>query len=256
MTLYSELKQRRREHGASSLVAFGDPRYPRTDGDVVALEVGDAAVRSALTRSLGLQPLPSTLIEVQSITRLWGEGAAARLAEKATEDRVKDLGAEPDLIHFACHGIVDQRFPLDSALALTIPARPEEGQDNGLLQAWEIFEQVRIDADLVTLSACESGLGKEVAGEGLIGLTRAFQYAGARTVLAALWSVADVSTAELMRRFYTHFKAGDSKDVALQRAQVEFIAGPIEVRSEGATRLEDYSDPYHWAAFQVIGDWR
>jgi CHAT domain-containing protein len=68
------------------------------------------------------------------------------------------------MLRFACHGFLDEYSPLDSALALAIPARPEEGQDNGLLQAWGISEQVRIDADLVVLSACDSALGKEVAG--------------------------------------------------------------------------------------------
>ena len=109
--------------------------------------------------------------------------------EQATEERAKTVGKGVRYLHFASHGLLDERFPLNSALALTIPARPAEGQANGLLQAWEIFEQMRIDADLVTLSACETGLGKELGGEGLIGLTRAFQYAGARSVLASLWSV-------------------------------------------------------------------
>lgn len=101
---------------------------------------------------------------------------------------------------------------MDSALALTIPENPAEGQDNGLLQAWEIFEQVRINSDLVTLSACDTALGKEMGGEGLVGLTRAFQYAGAHSVLASLWSVSDRSTAELMKRFYGYLKECKSKD--------------------------------------------
>src|SRR5207344_546988 len=112
----------------------------------------------------------------------------------------------PRYIHFATHSVLDERFPLNSALVLSIPGKPIEGQDNGLLQAWEIFDQMRIDADLVTLSACGTALGKEMGGEGLIGLTRAFQYAGARSVLASLWKVEDKATGELMKRFYTHLK--------------------------------------------------
>ena len=92
----------------------------------------------------------------------------------------------------------------------SIPARTAQksidsanaGEENGLLQVWEIFEQLRIDADLVTLSACETALGDDVAGEGLIGLTRAFHYAGARTVLASLWALADDSTSDLMTKVY------------------------------------------------------
>ena len=122
---------------------------------------------------------------------------------------------------------------------------PEAGE-NGLLQAWEIFEQVRLDAELVTLSACQSGLGTEVAGEGLIGLTRAFQYAGARSVLASLWSVSDLSTAELMARFYRALRKGQPKDTALQEAQLAMIRGEA-----GLTLKEnrDLTHPCHWAAF-------
>ena len=103
---------------------------------------------------------------------------------------------------------------------------------------------MRIDADLVTLSSCASALGKEMSGEGILGLTRAFQYAGARSVLASLWEVSDESTGDLMRRFYRHLKQGRSKDLALQMAQREMIRSPRTAH------------PHRWAAFEVVGDWR
>jgi CHAT domain-containing protein len=140
--------------------------------------------------------------------------------------------------------LLDARFPLNSALALTLPSQRREGEENGLLQAWEIFEQVRLDADLVTLSACETALGAELAGEGLIGLTRAFHYAGARSVLASLWRVSDDSTAGLMTSVYGHLKAGVTKDEALRRGQL------------GAIKQPTTSAPFHWAAFTLSGDWR
>ena len=108
-------------------------------------------------------------------------------------------------------------------------------------------EQVRLDADLVTLSACESGLGQDQGGDGLLGLTRAFQYAGARSVVASLWGVGDDGTAELMRRFYGYLKAGESKDEALRHAQTDLLSGA----AGEAWRL-----PFHWAAFELFGDWR
>ena len=111
-----------------------------------------------------------------------------------------------------------------------------------MLQAWEVFESVRLDADLVTLSACETALGREMGGEGLVGLVRAFHYAGARAVLASLWAVSDRSTAELMQAFYARLRAGTPKDEALRQAQ-------LQVRR---TRPH----PFHWAAFQVSGDVR
>src|SRR4029434_7288742 len=123
---------------------------------------------------------------------------------------------DPSLVHFACHALADAASPLDSSLVLSLPADWKPGQPNGLLQAWEVFEQVRLDADLVTLSACGTALGEEMSGEGILGLTRAFQYAGARSVLASLWSVQDAATADLMTRFYRHLRHGGSKDEALQ----------------------------------------
>jgi CHAT domain-containing protein len=116
---------------------------------------------------------------------------------------------------------------------------------------------VRLDADLVVLSACESALGRELSGEGLIGLTRAFQYAGARSVAASLWSVADRATAELMTRFHRHYAAGLPKDEALRAAQIELIRGPIALdTSNGESLKMDASAPFFWAAFELFGDWR
>src|SRR4030095_12399070 len=100
---------------------------------------------------------------------------------------------------------------------------------NGLLQVWEIFESMRLDADLVVLSACESALGRELSGEGMIGLTRGFQYGGGRSVVASLWSVADQVTAELMARFHRHRAAGLAKDEALRAAQLELIREPLRI---------------------------
>ena len=163
---------------------------------------------------------------------------------RPTEGRAVSVGRGVPLIHYACHAYFNERFPLDSALVFTIPEKPEPGKDNGLLQAWEIIEKVRIDADLVTLSACDTGLGKEMGGEGLSGLTRAFQFAGARSVLASLWKIDDAPTADLMRRFYGHLKAGRAKDEALRLAQMELLGSPSS------------SHPRDWAGFTLIGDGR
>ncbi|MFL6290795.1 MAG: CHAT domain-containing protein, partial [Thermoanaerobaculia bacterium] len=199
-TVYAELARSRRpagpagDTGEERLAAFGDPVYrPLSPG-----AAADPEVREAVRRGLELVPLPSSGREIEAIADLY-PGAEVYLGSDATEERAKSLGPEARLVHFACHGLLDERFPLNSALALTLPEQTGEGQDNGLLQAWEIFESVRLDADLVTLSACDTALGREMGGEGLVGLTRAFQYAGARSVLASLWSVADVSTARFMK---------------------------------------------------------
>ena len=146
---------------------------------------------------------------------------------------------------------------MNSFLVFSVPDEFHEGVDNGLLQVWEIYESVRLQADLVVLSACETALGEEQRGEGLISLARAFQYAGARSVVASLWSVADQTTAELMIRFYRHLRSGLPKDEALRAAQLEFIRGPIEMEdADGNNVLKDAAAPYYWAGFQVFGDWQ
>jgi CHAT domain-containing protein len=121
--------------------------------------------------------------------------------------------------------------------ASDFPARAEDG----LLQMYEIFN-MKLNADLVVLSACETGLGKDVKGEGLIGLTRAFLYAGTPSVVVSLWKVEDRSTADLMVRFYRHLKGGKlSKAEALRQAQLELI------------REGKFTHPYHWAPFVLVG---
>ena len=250
-TVYAELKKSR--HAARSpgrLVAFGDPRYPAyTKGGADRIENPD--VRSVVSQGFRLAPLPSSREEVDAITSLFPGRAQKYLGAEATEERAKSLGKDARYVHFACHGSLDERFPLNSGLALAIPERPANGVDNGLLQAWEIFERVRIEADLVTLSACDTALGKEMGGEGLLGLTRAFQYAGARSVLASLWAVSDSSTPTLMKRFYGYLSAGRSPAEALRAAQVDLIRTP-----PGKGQGSRLSHPFRWAAFQLYGDWQ
>jgi CHAT domain-containing protein/Tfp pilus assembly protein PilF len=250
-TVYAELRRSTREEPTppGRLVAFGDPQYPTLSKDQ-ADRIEDPDVRS-VTRSFPLGPLPFTRNEVEDITGLFRDRSQKYLGPEATEERAKSLGKEARYVHFACHGFLDERFPLNSALALTIPETTAEVRDNGLLQAWEIFDQVRLDADLVTLSACNTGLGKEMGGEGLLGLTRAFHYAGARSVLATLWAVSDRSTPLLMKRFYGYLRAGRTRDEALRAAQMDLIR-----KESSAKGSVDLSHPIRWAAFQLSGDWR
>src|SRR6185436_9499402 len=100
-----------------------------------------------------LESLPATRDEVQAIARLF-PNSTVHLGENATEERAKELGKGVRYVHFACHGLIDERTPLDSSLALSAPDASPDGRENGMLQAWEIFERLRIDADLVTLSTC------------------------------------------------------------------------------------------------------
>jgi CHAT domain-containing protein len=248
LTVYGTLRSSSAATG--NLVAFGDPRFPKS-------MQAKRGIRSGLSpglRSFDWSSLPYSRSEVERIAGVY-PGARVYLGEEATEERAKSI-RDARILHFATHGYTDDRSPLDSALVLTIPEELAH-RENGLLQVWEIFEGVRINADLVVLSACESALGRELSGEGLIGLTRAFQYAGARSVAASLWNVADQVTAELMARFHRHLAAGLPKDQALRAAQLELIREPLEITTAKGQALEmDASAPFFWAAFQLFGDWR
>jgi CHAT domain-containing protein len=226
------------------LVAFGDPVYP-------AAPVASPGERRP-PAAPALAALPFSRAEVEAIARHFGPEARVFLGREATEERAKSSVPRARYVHFASHGTLDERFPLLSGLALSPDPEGAGSRDNGLLQAWEILDQMRLTADLVTLSACNTGLGKEMGGEGLLGLTRAFLYAGARSVLASSWAVSDRSTARLMDRFYGHLKAGQSRDVALQSAQRDLLrAGRGRTFSTASP-----GHPFHWAAFQLAGDWR
>lgn len=255
VTVLDELAQRRptpaRDPATWRVVGFGDPLYPQATAGNEPAASRDAAVRSVAGRGFALGPLPATRAEVAALDALWPDTAVTFFGAAATEDQVRTSDTTATVLHFACHGLLDEAFPLESALALTIPEQPTAGAGNGLLQAWEIFEGVRLDADLVTLSACQTALGAELGGEGLVGLTRAFQYAGARTVVATLWSVSDRITAELMAAFYRRLRGGEDVAGALRGAQLEILAG----RPDGDSDVRA-ADPFFWAAFQVIGDWR
>src|SRR5690606_18169425 len=186
--------------------------------------------------------------EVETIGRMFGPASRLFLGSAAREEEAKSVAPDVTHLHFASHGVLDERFPLDSFLALSLPDAGDESEENGLLQAWEILEEVRLQADVVVLSACETALGAEAGGEGLLGLVRAFHYAGARSVLASLWSVGDRSTAVLMSELYRALRAGEPADEALRRAQLSLLhPSPID----RLRRLADFRHPYHWAAFQV-----
>ncbi|HEX9941980.1 MAG TPA: CHAT domain-containing protein [Thermoanaerobaculia bacterium] len=258
LTVYGTLRasEGAPSRSATAVVAFGDPRYPQ---DLAPKPETRGPLRRPLdltVRSFNWEALPYSRREVERLAAAYPE-ARLYLGEEATEERAKSVGRDARVLHFATHAYFDDRTPLDSALVLTIPEGLPAGRDNGLLQVWEILESVRLDADLVVLSACESALGRELSGEGLIGLTRAFQYAGARSVVATLWGVADQVTAELMARFHRHLATGLPKDEALRAAQIELIREPVRITTANGQTVEtDASAPFFWAAFQLFGDWR
>jgi CHAT domain-containing protein len=136
-------------------------------------------------------------------------------------------------------GSLHQRQPVPQPFMMRTPDPDGEAR---LMQAWEGFQEVRLECDLVVLSGCETGLGRLYGGEGLLGLTRAFFFAGARSLLVSLWPIDDRSASELMEAFYAGLLEGLPKDEALRRAQARLI--------ESAR----CAHPYFWAVFQLQGD--
>ncbi|MBD2498322.1 tetratricopeptide repeat protein [Nostoc sp. FACHB-280] len=160
----------------------------------------------------------------------------------------RNLATSPELsqyqiIHFATHGILNSQNPELSGVVLSLFDNNGTPQ-NGFLRLHDIFN-LNLPAELVVLSACQTGLGEEVKGEGLVGLTRGFMYAGSPRVVVSLWSVDDQATSELMKLFYTNMLRKNLKPAAaLRAAQIEMF------------RNQNYAAPYYWAAFTLQGEWR
>jgi CHAT domain-containing protein len=154
----------------------------------------------------------------------------------------KELG-QYRIVHFATHGLLDSEHPELSGLVLSMVDKQGTPQ-NGFLELQDIYN-LSLPVDLVVLSACETGLGKEISGEGLMGLTRGFMYAGASRVVASLWKVSDAATAELMAEFYRAMEQEGMRPAAALRASQIVM-----------WRTGRWNFPYYWAAFQIQGEWK
>ena len=236
-SVLAELQNEPRATAPKGFIAFGDPLYeqPAKDASATTLRAVVAAGR------INLQPLPYSREEVSAIAQLFPDDQRELfLGDAATEENAKvpERLSRYRLVHFSTHGYVNETKPRFSGLLLSQP-RSVTGSEDGLLSAYEIFN-LKLKADLVVLSACETGLGKEVRGEGLMSLMRAFIYAGTPSVVVSLWKVNDESAADLMVRFYRHLqKDGISKSEALRQAQLETI--------------NDNGFPFFWAPFILVG---
>jgi CHAT domain-containing protein len=193
----------------------------------------------------GFERLPSSRREAESISRLAPAGqvwTALNLAANREAVLSGDLRSYR-VVHFATHAVADTRNPELSGLVLSLvdaAGKPREG----FLNLTDVYE-LDLEADLVVLSGCQTALGKEVRGEGIMGLTRGFLYAGVPRVVASLWKVQDRTTAELMDRFYR----------ALWQDHLPAAAALREAQ-RSLRREPRYRDPHSWAGFVLQGDWR
>lgn len=258
------IRDQKRTAGRNILLV-ADPIFSANDPRLLNSPAG-AAKQTEATRGLGLDTavsdvtgpsnlsdgplrlprLAGTRTEAEQVARLTrSSGAVADmwLDLSANEDDVKTRQIQSyRALHVATHGILDAMRPQFSGLVLSLVGNKND--DDGFLRTNEVFN-LNLGAPLVMLSACESGLGKVTRGAGVIGLTRAFMYAGAPTVGVTLWSVADKPTAELMTDFYQHLLGPNpSPSSAMREAQLAMISG------------RKYSAPYYWAPFVLVGEWK
>ena len=221
---------------------LASPRSEQSAGDET---IADAALRSATTNLGAFRRLRFSRQEANAILDLVAEeerlSALGFDANKAAVrgDRLSDFR----IVHFATHGILNAEQPELSGIVLSLVDREGRPRD-GFLRTHEVYN-LDLASDLVVLSACQTALGKEIRGEGLVGLTRGFLYAGTARMMVSLWNVNDQSTAELMKRFYSGLlQDGLRPAAALRAAQVSM------------SHDETWGAPFYWAGFVIQGEWR
>jgi CHAT domain-containing protein/tetratricopeptide (TPR) repeat protein len=225
-TLLQEMQQKKHAEKLKTFLAFA-PKFE-----------ADASV-SIRGKSYNLSPLASNEPEVRQIRDLLHTGTIF-VGDEATEDKFKELASDYRIIHFATHGLANNDFPDYSLLAFS-PIK--DTIENELLYVSDLYN-MKLNADLVVLSACETGIGKMARGEGIISLARGFSYAGAKSIFTTLWSVNDQATATIVLLFYQNLQKGQAKDIALQNAKIEFL--------ENANN--EAAHPFFWSPYIIIGD--
>lgn len=249
MTVLYVLRSRKeeKEHKEPQRVflGLGDVPY-ENQGDVSSELPKPAGIEETLSRGLSdmlsvpVHDLPQTRGEILGVNKILGNRGVILLGSHATEAAFE---AEPlanfRIIHLAVHGFADRNFPQRSGLVLGID---NSSSDNGLLQIPDIM-RLHFNADLVALSACDTGVGKVEGEEGITDLAEAFLVSGARAVLASLWSADDTFTSDLMKRFYTHIAEGQETATALRLAELDLLA-----------KYGRNVPPYYWGAFVLVGE--
>ncbi|MEZ4935714.1 MAG: CHAT domain-containing protein [Saprospiraceae bacterium] len=180
--------------------------------------------------------MPASGEEVKAASLFWN--GDYYLNADATEDRFNEVAGNYRIVHLSTHGVADSRSGDYSYLAF---AEQKDSLENEFLYVRDLYN-IQLNADLVTLSACETAAGELQRGEGIISLARAFAYAGAKSILTTLWVADDSATRDLMKVFYQQLKNGEAKDRALQKAKQELL---------GNGR---FAHPFFWAGFVPVGD--
>lgn len=247
-----------RKAAGKAIAVFADPVFTKDDprlkptGEASPTRAEKESPSSDLSRAMrdvgageGFARLPFSRREAEAIATIAPAGQAMKALDfqASRTTAISDDLSHYRIVHFATHGLLNSNHPELSGIVLSLVDRQGQPQ-NGFLRLHEVYN-LKLPAELVVLSACQTGLGKEIRGEGLVGLTRGFMYAGAARVVAGLWRVDDAATAELMKAFYRGmFAKGLRPAAALREAQVEMWKQPR------------WRQPYYWAAFVLQGEWR
>lgn len=261
-TLRQELNGRK--PAPKAVAVFADPVFSPTDTRVAQKKPRTPAPNNSTKGSIStelfsiqnlrdasqeaginLERLPGTRTEAKDILELLPANMRTQALDfEANKNNVLNSNlSQYRIVHFATHGILNTTRPELSAVVLSL-VDPQGRPQSGFLRLNDIFN-LNLPAELVVLSACQTGLGQNMRGEGLVGLTRGFMYAGSPRVLASLWSVSDKSTAELMAQIYqAMLKKGLPPAAALRNAQLQLLNDP------------KWNSPYYWAAFTLQGEWR
>jgi CHAT domain-containing protein len=188
--------------------------------------------------------LPQAKREVRQVAEL--DGSSPRVGGEARESLVHDAAPTVGILHLAAHTVYDPLRPLFTyiALAADTGAATSEERADGKLHVYEVYDLDLRAASLVVLSGCSTALGPRDDGDDVVGLTRAFLYAGAPSVVSTLWAVDDAASSVVMEKFYRRLRQGDSTSNALRQAQLDVLAGAA------------WKEPYFWAAFTLTGDWK
>lgn len=233
----SRLRKKKVDASSTRLLAMGNPFLGKATVERLKMERRDEQ----------LDPLPEAEREVKTLAQLYGAGQSkVYIGADAREDRLKSEAGRFSVLHLATHGILNDASPMYSQVVLAQSA--EGAGEDGLLEAWEIMK-LDLHADLVVLSACETGRGRVGAGEGMIGLTWALFVAGSPTTLVSQWKVESASTTELMLEFHRNLRRG-IKDTR-QRVST---AKALQDAAFKVLRRSEYRHPFYWAGFVVVGD--
>lgn len=236
-TLINIISRQKKNNNQKDLLAIGDPVYNKFFEE--PLDSDDIEYEYYMEKRFNMDRLLYAWKEIKSISELFKRGSSLLIAKRnATEEIVKNMPlSNYKIIHFATHSLLDEKIANRSALVLNLDDNPEE---DGFFQAREIYN-AKLDAELVVLSACQTAKGKIEKGEGIQGLSRAFFYAGTKSVLASLWNVNDKSTSEFMKNFYNYLTKAKTKQEALCLTKIKMLES-------------EYHQPYYWAAFILIGE--